>query len=202
MKTQPITETTGLPVNTMRAVEKIAASTIKRWLRCPGVLLVVVMLCGSLNAQEPYYFHTIHTHGLTLAGGRTIKLNYMYQSSRSRQFKFSGNYIRDSYNLGRNEITTNVYNVNLQFQYVLLHFDKVFVNVSLGPGGYYLRAKDLLDIQYKEWRVNFVAGGQVEIYLIRNKIALTLDYDFFYTPWSRIYDFLHLPNAGLTLFLF
>lgn len=186
----------------MRVVEKIAAPIMKRRLLPLYVLVLGVMLCGSLNAQEPYYFHTIHTHGLTLAGGRTVKLNYMYQASRSRQFKFSGNYIRDSYNLDRNEITANIYNVNLQFQYVLLNFDKVFVNVSLGPGGYHLRAKDLLDIQYKEWRVNFVAGGQMEIYLIRNKIALTLDYDFFYTPWSRIYDFLHLPNAGLTLFLF
>lgn len=197
-----MTETTELPLNSMPEVEKIAAPTKRRRLQPLYALILGVMLCGSLGAQEPYYFHTIHTHGFTLAGGRTVKLNYMYQVSRSRQFKLSGIYIRDSYNLDRNEVTADVYNLNLQFQYVLLNFDKVFVNVSLGAGGHYLRASDLLNVKYDEWRVDFVAGGQMEFYLIRNKIALTLDYDFLFTPWSRIYDFLHLPNAGLTLFLF
>lgn len=167
-------------------------------------LLWMIFLSGIVIAQgnEPFYYHTIHSHGLSLSGGRTAKVNYLYQTSHGRQFKLSGNYVFDAYDQDLNRIESKIYNGNLQYQFNLLHKSKFFLHAVLGAGGYYLKAQDLLNIEYTEWKINFLVGAQAEIYLVRNKIALTVDYDFMYMPWSGIYDFLHLPNAGLTFFFF
>ena len=166
------------------------------------VILFTFFVADSILAQEPYYFHTIHSHGLSFIGGRTARINYMYQISHIRQAKISGTYLYDSYDQGRNHITANTGIVNAQFQYNLINADKFFLNLSFGGGGYYLRAKDRLNIKHKEWRFNFVGGIQAEIYIQRDVLALTVDYDVLYMPWSKIYEFVHVPMAGITLFFF
>ena len=153
-------------------------------------------------SQEPYYFHTIHSHGLSFIGGRTAKVNYLYQLARNRQLKLSGTYIYDSYNQGKNKIKSNIYVTNIQFQYNLLNTERFFLNCGFGLGGYYLTAKDLLDIKHKEWRIDFTAGLQLEFYIVRNTIALTVDYDLIYMPWSKIYEFMHVPTGGITFYFF
>lgn len=164
--------------------------------------LMLLLLPGFASAQEPYYFHTIYSHGLSVAGGRTAKLNYMYQLSHLRQLKISGTYIYDAFNQNRNRVKTNIYNSNIQFQYHLVNEKGVFLNFAIGGGGYYLTAKDLLNITHKEWRFNFVAGLQMEWYIVRNTIAITVDYDFLYLPFSKIYEYMHIPTAGFTFYLF
>lgn len=166
------------------------------------VYLILLLIPHLVSAQEHYYFHTIHSHGLSVAGGRTAKLNYTYQASHLRQLKFSGLYIFDSYEQANNRITANIFNVNFQLQYHLINSDRFFLNGALGGGGYYLGAKDLLNIKHKEWRVNLAAGMQAEFYLVRNTMALTLDYDLLYMPLSKLYEFLHIPTLGLTFYLF
>lgn len=163
---------------------------------------LLLLLPGFSSAQELYYFHTIHSHGITFAGGRTARLNYAYQVSHVRQLKLSGIYTYNTYNQNRNHIASNLFNLNVQFQYHLANKNQMFLNFSIGGGGYYLTAKDVLKIQHKEWRVNFVAGAQAEFYIIRNTLALTIDYDFLYMPWSKIYYFMHIPTAGITFYLF
>ncbi len=163
---------------------------------------LLLLIPGFVSAQEHYYFHTIHSHGLSVAGGRTAKLNYTYQVSHLRQMKFSGIYIYDTYDQDRNRIKANIFNANFQFQYHLVNSDKLFLNFAVGGGGYYLAAKDLLNIKHKEWRVNLAMGLQAEFYIVRNTLALTVDYDLLYMPLSKIYDFMHLPTAGLTFYLF
>jgi hypothetical protein len=76
------------------------------------------------------------------------------------------------------------------------------LNFAFGGGGYYLAAKDLLNIKLKEWRVNLAVGLQAEFYIVRNTLALTVDYDLLYMPLSKIYYFMHIPTAGLTFYLF
>ena len=153
-------------------------------------------------AQDPYYFHTIHSHGLSFIGGRTAKINYLYQLTRNRQFKLSGTYIYDAYNQGNNRIKSNIYVTNVQFQYNLANAERFFLNCGFGLGGYYLSAKDRLNIKHQEWRVDFTAGVQAEFYLVRNTLALTIEYDLLYLPWSKIYEFLHVPTGGLTFYFF
>ena len=166
------------------------------------VILFIFFSSKSIFGQEPYYFHTIHSHGLSFIGGRTAKINYMYQINHLRQLKISGTYIYDRYNQGRNRIRANIYIANAQFQYNLINADKFFFNLGFGGGGYKLSAKDKLNIKHKEWGVNFVAGVQAEWYIVRNVLALTVDYDILYMPWSKIYEFVHIPTAGVTLFVF
>lgn len=171
------------------------------------IVLLFMLLSGAFCshigfAQEPYYFHTIHSNGLSFVAGRTIKLNYLYQLSRMRQLKLSGTYVYDSYDQGRNRIRANVFLANAQFQYQLIHSNQFFINLALGGGGYHLQAKDKLNIKHKEWRFNFLGGVQVEYYIVKNTLALTFDYDILYLPWSKIYEFLHVPTAGVTLFFF
>lgn len=191
-------------MNTNHLAELINYLAFKRF--CHFIFIkiafAVLFLPGCIHAQKPYYFHTIHSHGLSATGGRTAKINYMYQMNHTRQLKLSGSYIYDSYDQGRNHIKTNIYNTNIQLQYNIIHKNTVFLNVAVGAGGYYLSAKDLLNIKHREWRFNFVTGMQAEIYILRNTLALTVDYDIFFMPWSRIYDFMHIPTAGVTLFLF
>ena len=167
-----------------------------------GVALYLIFLPGCIFAQKPYYFHTIHSHALSATGGRTAKINYMYQINHHCQLKVSGTYIYDSYDQGRNHIKANIYNTKIQFQFKIINKGIMFLNLSLGAGGYYLSAKDLLDIKYDEWKFDFVAGLEAEFYIVRNTIALTIDYDIFYMPWSKIYQFLHIPTAGFTFFFF
>lgn len=166
------------------------------------VILFTFALSESTLAQEPYYFHTIHSHGLSFIGGRTARINYMYQISRIRQLKISGTYIYDSYDQGRNHIKTNSYIANVQFQYNLINSNQFFINLAFGGGGYNLIANDRLNIKHKEWRFNFVGGIQAELYVVKNILALTIDYDVLYMPWSKIYEFMHVPTAGITLFFF
>lgn len=167
-----------------------------------GLLLLVNPITEDIFAQEPYYFHTTHSHGLSFIGGRTAKINYMYQISRIRQLKISGTYIYDSYDQGRNHIRSNIFLANALFQYNVMNSNQFFLNLALGGGGYNLVAKDRLNIKHKEWRFNFIGGIQVEYYVVNNTIALTLDYDILYLPWSKIYEFVHVPTAGITLFFF
>jgi len=166
------------------------------------ITILTLILSKPTFAQEPYYFHTIHSHGLSFIGGRTAKINYLYQLARNRQLKVSGTYIYDSYSQGKNRIKSNIYVTNIQFQYNLLNTEQFFLNGGFGLGGYYLSAKDLLNIKHREWRVDFTAGVQLEFYIVRNTIALTVDYDLMYMPWSKIYEFLHLPTGGLTIYFF
>jgi len=151
-------------------------------------------------AQEHYYFHTIHSHGLSATFGRTAKVNYMYQIGHNRQVKLSGAFIYDSYDQGKNHIKANIYDIKAQLQYKLINKNDFFLNMAFGGGGYYLSAKDLLAIKHREGRFNFVAGFQAEYYIMRNSLALTMEYDIFYMPWSKIYEFLHVPTAGVTWF--
>lgn len=173
-------------------------ASIKKWF----CLWLLLLLPGFSSAQELYYFHTIHSHGLSVAGGRTARLNYTYQVSHLRQLKISGIYIYDAYNQGRNRIKSNIFNADVQFQFHLVNKSQAFLNFAIGGGGYYLTSKDVLSIKHKEWRVNFAAGLQAELYIVRNTLALTVDYDFLYMPWSKIYEFMHIPTAGITFYLF
>lgn len=166
------------------------------------IALLNLLIAHPTFSQEPYYFHTIHSHGLSFIGGRTAKINYLYQLARNRQLKLSGTYIHDSYSQGKNRIKSNIYVANVQFQYNLLNTEQFFLNGGIGLGGYYLSAQDVLNIKHQEWRVDFTAGAQLEFYIVRNTIALTLDYDFIYMPWSKIYDFLHVPTGGITFYFF
>jgi hypothetical protein len=172
-----------------------------------GYLLagLIVIFLGSFNqvfAQDSYYYHTIHSHGLTTNFGRTVKLNYLYQLGHSRQLKLSGIYVYDNYNQARNQVQANIFHTHVQMQWTVYHQDKFFCNLATGGGVYYLRAKDLLSIKFQEWRPNFVGGIELEYFVKRNTIALTLNYDFFYMPWSKIYDYLHVPTAGISFFFF
>ena len=166
------------------------------------LLFVVIMLPSLVFAQDPFYYHTKSSHGLSLVGGRTAKISYLYQMAHTRQFKLSCTWFRDTYESNGNQITSNAYSLDLQLQYNLIHFGRFFINGSFGFGGYYLQAKDVFNNKSDEWRFNFVAGGEVEFYLIRNSIALTFDYDVLITPWSKVYDFIHVPVAGVTFYFF
>lgn len=167
-----------------------------------SILAFILLLTGSAAAQEPFYYHTINSKSISLMGGRTAKVNLMTQLSRSRQFKLSALYIYDSYSQDSDKIKTDIWNLNLQLQWTLMNQGKFFLNWALGGGTYYYTAKDLLDIKLTEWHVDFVLGFQAEFYLIKNTVAITVDYDIIYMPWSDIYQFLHVPNAGLTFFFF
>ncbi|MDZ7317735.1 MAG: hypothetical protein ONB11_01160 [candidate division KSB1 bacterium] len=165
-------------------------------------LSAVLTLPERSPAQEHYYYHTIHTHGLAFSVGRTASVTYLYQMKHNRQLKLSGTFIYDAYNQGRNRIQANIFNPNVQLQYTVIHHNDFFFNVALGGGGYYLTAKDRLRIKVDEWRFNLAAGGQAEYYIKQNALALTLDYQLLYLPWSKIYDFLHTPTLGITMFFF
>ena len=168
----------------------------------PVVILLYICLPGDISAQQPYYFHIIHSHAISASIGRTVKVNYMYQMNHARQLKISVNYIQDAYEHERDHITANIYNSNAQLQFNFVNKGRLFMNFALGGGGYFLTAKDVLNIKHEEWRFNFVAGLQTEIFMMRNKLAFTLDYDFCYMPWSKIYEFLHVPTIGITWFFF
>ncbi len=168
------------------------------------IIGLICLICSfePIQAQDSYYYHTIHSHALTANFGRTVKLNYLYQLGHARQLKISGIYVYDNYDQGRNQVQANIFHTHLQLQWNVFHNENFFYNMSAGGGIYYLRAKDLLAIKFNEWRPGFIGGMELEYFVKRNTIALTMNYDFCYMPWSKIYDFLHIPTAGISFFFF
>jgi len=167
-----------------------------RWL-----LALLLSLPAAGLAQEGWYFHTIHSSSLAALYGRTYKVNYAYQLSHRRQLKLSGIYVFDDYTQSDgNRVKADVYNAGLQFQYNLIHAGNLFVNLNLGAGVYQIRAGDLIGVKFKETRVNFLGGGQLEYYLKKNRLALLVDYDALYFPFGDLYEVLHVPTAGVGLF--
>jgi hypothetical protein len=164
------------------------------------LLFLFLLLPTGMLAQDSYYFHTIHSSSLAAMYGRTYKVHYTYQLSRLRQLKLSGLYVFDEYEQDRNRIKADIYNLSVQFQYNLIHLKKGFLSVHVGPGGYILKAQDLLSLTHKETKLNFVGGFQGEYYVLRNRLAVLVDYDIFYMPFSKIYEFLHVPTVGLGVF--
>ena len=152
---------------------------------------------GSSSAQQNWYYHTIHSNTVAVQYGRTFKLTYANQLSRTRQFKLSLYYISDQFDSGEDRITSDMYNVNLEFQYKLIHFGRVFINGHAGFGGYHLQAKNLIDQKHDETKFSFIGGFQGEYFIQKSALALVVDYDILYTPWSDVYEFLHLPRIGL-----
>ena len=163
---------------------------------------ILILLCFSTSgrAQQPWYFHTINSHSLAAQYGRTYKINYAYQLTNKRQLKLSGIYVFDEYSQKRDRVKADIYNLNLQFQYVFFHFNRVFINGSVGAGGYSLKAGNLLNQRHKETKLNFIGGLQAEYYFRRSTLAVIFDYDVLYMPFSRIYEFLHLPSVGVALY--
>jgi hypothetical protein len=165
------------------------------------LLLFIWLLPAGLLAQDSYYYHTIHSSSLAAAYGRTYKVHYAYQLSRLRQLKLSGLYVFDEYTQGDgNRIKADVYNVALQFQYNVIHVDKLFFSLNLGAGGYRITAGDLIGVKFKEWKANFLGGAQAEFYLQRNRLALLVEYDVLYFPFSKLYEILHVPTVGVGVF--
>jgi len=166
-----------------------------RWL---FVLLLILPAAGL--AQEEWYFHTIRSSSLAAHFGRTYKVNYAYQLSHIRQLKLSGIYIFDEYAQGGNRIKAEAYNLGLQFQYNVIHLGKFFLSANFGAGVYQIKATDLIGVNFKETKVNFLGGAQMEYYLKRNRLALLLDYDVLYFRFSDLYEVLHVPTAGVGFF--
>ncbi|MBC6948566.1 hypothetical protein DWB58_11610 [candidate division KSB1 bacterium] len=163
------------------------------------VALLTVGFPASGRAQQNTYYHTMHSNSLALQYGRTAKLDYSYQMSRRQQFKLTALFVNDKFDLGRDEVRSKVYNMNLRFQYNLLHLDRLFINGSLGAGAYHLRAKNLLDQEHNETKINFVGGFQGEYFISGSSLALVFDYDFLYLRFSDLYEFVHIPAVGLAL---
>lgn len=163
------------------------------------VVLLTVGLPASGRAQQNTYYHTMHSNSLALQYGRTAKLDYSYQMSRRQQFKLTALFVNDKFDLGRDEVRSKVYNMNLRFQYNLLHVDKLFINGSLGAGAYHLRAKNRIDQEHNETKINFVGGFQGEYFISGSSLALVFDYDFLYLRFSDLYEFVHIPAVGLVL---
>jgi len=162
--------------------------------------LSLFFLPASLFAQQDlYYFHTIHSSSLAAMYGRTIKAHYTYQLSHRRQLKISGMFVSDEYTKNNDDINADVYNLSVQFQYNLLNKKKFFSGVHVGVGGYLLNAEDEIGLKQKERNVNFIGGVQAEFYVWRNSLAVVADYNVLYMPFSKVYRFLHVPTAGLSI---
>lgn len=165
------------------------------------LLLSFFMLSpAALLSQDSYYYHTIHSSSLAAAWGKTYKSYYTYQLTHQRQLKLTGIYIFDEFDQNRNHIKSDLYTFSLQFQYNILHLKRIFANVSLGAGGYYLEAADKLKLTHIERKVHMAGGVQVEVYLWRNTFALSGDLDLFYFPFSDIYKTLRSPTIGLAFY--
>jgi hypothetical protein len=165
------------------------------------VLTFLVLLPAMAAAQQDlYYYHTIRSSSLAAAYGRTVKAHYAYQVTHNRQFKISGLFIGDEFSINNNRIESDIYNVNLQFQYNLIHKKKLFIATHLGIGGYLLRAEDLIGVKQKETNINLVGGFQAEYYIWRNNMALVVDYDIMFLPFSDVYEFLHVPTGGVGIY--
>jgi len=165
------------------------------------VLTFFVLLPATVAAQQDlYYYHTIRSSSLAAQYGRTVKAQYAYQVSHNRQFKLSGLFIDDKFSINNNRVEADLYNVNLQFQYNLIHKKKLFIGMHIGLGGYLLNSKDLIGIEQNERNVNLAGGLQAEYYIWRNNLALVIDYDILFMPFSDVYEFLHVPTGGLGIY--
>jgi len=165
------------------------------------LLFLPLLWPAGLWAQDSFYYHTIHSSTLGATYGRTYKGHYSYQLSHRRQFKLSGIYVFDDYTQSDgNRVKADVYNAGLQFQYNLIHLGNLFLNINLGAGVYQIRAGDLIGVKFKETKINFLGGGQLEFYLSKNRLALLVDYDALYFPFGKLYEVLHVPTAGVGLF--
>lgn len=165
------------------------------------LFLFVGLLPVGLLAQDSFYYHTIHSSTLAATYGRTYKGHYAYQLSHRRQLKLSGIYVFDDYTQSDgNRVKADVYNAGLQFQYNIIHLGNLFLSINLGAGVYQIRANDLIGIKFKETKVNFLGGGQLEYYLAKNRLAVLVDYDALYFPFGKLYEVLHVPTAGVGLF--
>lgn len=162
-----------------------------------GALAGLLMLPEVSAAQQQWYYHTVHSSSLALQYGRTYKLSYAYQLSRVRQLKVSGMYVFDEFDNGPDHVKSDIYNLNLQFQYTLLHFDKAFIGMHVGGGGYFLKAGNLVDQRHKERKLNAIFGLQGEYFIKKSSMALVADYDVLYLAFSDLYEFLHLPRVGV-----
>ncbi|MDZ7290673.1 MAG: hypothetical protein ONB44_13960 [candidate division KSB1 bacterium] len=166
-----------------------------------ALVVTLLLLPAVLAAQDSFYFHTIHSSSLAAMYGRTYKVHYAYQLSHHRQLKLSGLYVFDEYTQADgNHIKADVYNLGVQFQYNLIHLNKFFFSVNLGAGAYIIKAGDLIGIKFKERKVNLLGGMQAEYYLQRNRLAILVDYDMLYFPFSKLYEILHVPTVGVGLF--
>lgn len=190
-RTPPFTRERACPRGTARRAVQ----------RCllPAMTALLLCLPAAARAQQSEYFHTIRSNALALQYGRTAKLTYAHQMSRRQQFKLSGLYIGDKFDLGRDEVRSKVFNVNLQLQYNLLHLQRLFVNGSLGAGAYHLRARNSLEQKHNETKVNFAGGVQGELFIQGSRLALVFDYDVLYMRFSDLYEFVHIPTVGLAL---
>lgn len=160
-------------------------------------ITALLFLPAQLLAQDPFYYHTIHTNSFGASFGRTYKIQYTYQLSRRGQLKVAGNYVFDEYDQGNNRIRADIYNVNLQMQQNVFFYERFFAHISFGVGGYQLDAKDKIDIEHRERKFTFIGGLQLEFYLMRNSIAIIGDYDALWMPFGDIYRVLHVPTIGL-----
>src|SRR5262245_57291000 len=87
------------------------------------IALLIIMMAGwpaRGRAQQDWYYHTIHSNTLALQYGRTVKLTYANQASRTRQFKLSLYYIYDEFDMGEDRVKSDMYNIYLEFQYQLM----------------------------------------------------------------------------------
>ena len=172
-----------------------------RLYRC-GFLLAASTLFLLLSptagsAQQEWYYHTVHSNSFSALGGRTVKLNYEYQMSRTRQLKVTGMYVYDKFDLDRDQVKSDLYGLHFQFQYHLFEVNKLFVKANAGFGGYMLNAQNLLEQEHDEVKLSFMGGFQAEYFIQRSTLALVLDYDILWLAFSDLYEFLHLPNVGV-----
>jgi len=169
-----------------------------KWIRNTFTVVVFLMAC-NLQGQT-FYYHTIRSKAVMASVGRTLKLQYTKQQTHHLQLRISTNYIDDRYTISDNKIRSTIGNLNVHLQYNLVHFNRLFVNGSMGAGGYYLKAEDQIGITIKEGFVNLSAGLQLELYISRNKMALVADIDILYMPRSEVYTFLRSPSIGFAFY--
>ena len=165
----------------------------------PLILLscFVLLLPTKSFAQSNWYYHTINSHSLAALAGQTAKFIYSYQMTHQRQLKISGAYIHDKFDIGRDEVKSDIYLLSGQYQYQFYNYKGLFLNSNVGIGGYILRADNRLEQEVNEEKLLFTSGFQVEYYLYKANLAILFDYDILYTPFSNLYEFLHTPTIGL-----
>lgn len=166
---------------------------------CLALLCSLFLLPASLFGQA-FYYHTKKSSSLTAAYGKTGKLNYTYQLSHNKQLRLLGAYIRDEYEQNINEITSNIYTVNVQLQHNLIFLKRLFININAGAGWYWLEATTNTNQRATENKPVFTGGVQAEFYLYQNRLAVVGDLDVFYMPFSDVYRVLRSPTVGLALY--
>ncbi len=170
-----------------------------RWRFSVGVIIAAMFATANLQAQDKYYYHSVNTNTLAASFGKTYKVQYQHQLSHRRQFVFSATYILDKYDLGPDRVESDVYALSIRLQRNLIYLKRAFINVNLGVGGYYTEAINKLDIEVNEVNFNIVTGIQLEVFLVRERLALLVELDGLFMPFSDIYDALRVPTAGLEI---